>query len=132
MMHRRILLGMIFAVLLPTLLCAQEQWLRGKVVRGGEHGQEIPEVNVTVTIEQAGNSGNTTSQGLFRIALPQVFKAGDRVTLSVDKPEWRIHYPWSGEAHVPADWQKELLQVRLAPLGSPVFLCPSLPRKIPS
>ena len=50
-----------------------------------------------------------------------LLKPGDRVTLTVDKPEWRIHYPWGGEAHIPADLQKDLVQVRLAPLGAKVL-----------
>ena len=78
MMHRRILLSVVLGVLLPAFLSAQEQWLKGKVVRVGEHGEEIPEVNVTVTIEEIGNSGNTTSQGIFRISLPQTLKLGKR------------------------------------------------------
>ena len=93
MMHRRILLSVTLWVLLPAFLSAQEQWLKGKVVRVGEHGQEIPQVNVTVTIEEIGNSGNTTSHGVFRILLPLTFKAGEEVTLAVDKPEWGYPLP---------------------------------------
>ena len=132
MMHRHILLGLVFAVLLPTVLCAQEQWLRGKVVRVGELGQEVPEVNVTVTIEEVGNPGNTTSQGTFRILIPQAFKAGDKITLVVDKPEWRIHYPWGGEARVPADLQKESRASPSGTAGVPSVFMSTLSRKIHS
>ena len=109
-------------VLLPSALIAQERWLRGKVVRQGEHGETIPEVNLTVRIEEAGNTDTTTSGGLFRIMLPDVFKPGDRVTLHIDKPGWRIHLPVAGETRVFADLQKELVEVRLLPVGSPLFL----------
>ena len=109
-------------VLLPSALIAQERWLRGKVVRQGEHGETIPEVNLTVRIEETGNTDTTTSGGLFRIMLPDVFKPGDRVTLHIDKPGWRIHLPVAGETRVFADLQKELVEVRLLPVGSPLFL----------
>ena len=71
-MLRRLLLGVVLTVFLPTFLLAQEQWLRGKVVGVGDLGQEVPEVNVTVTIEEVGNSGNTTSPRSIPYCAPTV------------------------------------------------------------
>ena len=110
-MTRRALVGaMLFWVLLPGCLVAQERWLRGKVVHPGEHDEKVPEVNLTVTIEENGNADTTTSQGLFRIVLPDIFKPGDKVTLRVDKLDWRIHLPVEGETRIPADLRKELVE----------------------
>jgi hypothetical protein len=42
-------------------------------------------------------------------------------TLQIDKPGWRIRYPLEGEARIPADLDKELVQVQLLPVGSKLF-----------
>src|SRR5262249_53179921 len=95
---------------------------RGKVVHLGEHEEKVPEVNLTVTIEENGNSDTTTSQGMFRIVLPDIFKPGDKVTLRVDKDGWRIYLPVEGEIRIPADLRKEVVEVQLLPVGSKLFL----------
>ena len=103
-MMRRALVWMgLLCLLLPSVLVAQERWLRGKVVRLGEHDEKLPEVNLTVTIEETGNTDTTNSGGMFRITLPEIFQPGDKVTLHVDKPDWRIYLPVEGETRVPAD-----------------------------
>jgi tetratricopeptide (TPR) repeat protein len=94
------------------------------VVHLGAHDEKVPEVNLTVTIRENGNSQTTNSQGLFRIMLPETFKPGDKVTLLVDKPDWRIHLPVEGETRVPADL-RDVVEVRLLPVGSPLFLSPT-------
>jgi tetratricopeptide (TPR) repeat protein len=122
MTRRALVCAMLFWVLLPGCLVAQERWLRGKVVHPGEHDEKVPEVNLTVTIEENGNADTTTSQGLFRIVLPDIFKPGDKVTLRVDKPAWRIHLPVEGETRIPTDLRKEMVEVHLLPVGSKLFL----------
>src|SRR2546430_1892587 len=42
-------------------------------------------------------------------------------TLQIDKPGWRIRYPLEGEARIPADLDKELVEVQLLPVGSKLF-----------
>jgi hypothetical protein len=111
-------------VLLPDCLAAQERWLRGMVVHLGAQDEKVPEVNLTVTIRENGNTDTTTSQGMFRIVLPENFKPGDKVTLLVDKPAWRIHLPVEGETRVPADL-RDVVEMRLLPVGSPLFLSPA-------
>jgi tetratricopeptide (TPR) repeat protein len=92
------------------------------VVRLGEHNEKLPEANTPVRLYGHGNPTHTDSHGAFRLTLPDIFKAGEKVTLEVDKPGWRIHYPLEGETRVPADLAKGVVEVRLAPKGSGVFL----------
>ena len=92
----------------------------GKVVRLSEHEEKMPEVNITVALE-TGNTGNTNSLGVFRIFLKDIFKSGEKVTLVIDKPGWRIRYPLEGETRIPADLDKELVEVQLLPVGSKLF-----------
>src|SRR5262249_5157682 len=122
MRRHTIVYAVLLWVLLPGCLVAQERWLRGKVMSPGAHDEPVPEVNLTVTIEENGNSDTTNSQGMFRVVLPDIFKPGDKVTLQVDKPGWRVHTPVEGETRVPADLRKEVVEVRLLPVGSKLFL----------
>jgi tetratricopeptide (TPR) repeat protein len=59
--------------------------------------------------------------GVFRIFLKDIFKAGEKVTLVIDKPGWRIRYPLEGEARIPANLDEELVEVQLPPVGSKLF-----------
>jgi tetratricopeptide (TPR) repeat protein len=120
-MRRWLALCMLMSLLLPGFVSAQERWLRGKVVRIGEHGEKIIEVNVTVALEGQGDPRSTNSQGEFRIFLKDIFKAGEKVTLVIDKPGWRIRYPLEEEARIPADLDKELIEVEFPPVGSKLF-----------
>ena len=122
MTPQRLVLSVLLLVLLPGGLGAQERWLRGVVVRLGEHNEKLPEANIPIRLYGHGNPTHTDSYGAFRLTLPDIFKAGEKVTLEVDKPDWRIHYPLEGETRVPADLAKEVVEVRLAPKGSGVFL----------
>ena len=105
-MHRRVVLYVLLWVLVPASLWAQERWLRGEVIHIGEHGEKLPEVNVTVIMKQTGDRSTTDSRGRFRLFLPKAFKAGEKVTLDIDKPGWRIQYPLEGETRIPADLEK--------------------------
>jgi len=120
MMRRGLALCMLSCLLWPGRLAAQERWLRGTVVRGGENEENIPEVKMTVALE-TGDTAHTNSSGVLRIFLKAIFKAGEKVTLVIDKPGWRIRYPLEGEARIPADLDKELVEVQLFPIGSKLF-----------
>jgi hypothetical protein len=120
-MQRYFALCILCCLLLPGFLSAQERWLRGKVVSIDEHEQRKPEVNITVTMLETGDADNTNSLGLFRIFLKNIFKPGEKVTLVIDKPDWRIRYPLDGEARIPAELAKELVEVQLLPVGSKLF-----------
>ena len=120
-MHRRVVLYVLLWVLVPASLWAQERWLRGEVIHIGGNGEKLPDVNVTVIMKQTGDRDTTDSRGRFRVFLPKVFKAGEKVTLDVEKPDWRIQYPLDGEMQIPDDPQKTLVEVRLLPVGSKLF-----------
>ena len=87
----------------------------------GGNGEKLPEVNITVIIKQTKDRNTTDARKRFRIFLPKVFKAGKKVTLDVEKLDWRIQYPLEGEAQIPDDPQKTLVEVRLLPVGSKLF-----------
>jgi hypothetical protein len=108
MTPQRLVLTVLLLVLLPGGLGAQERWLRGVVVRLGEHNEKLPEANIPIRFYGHGNPTHTDSHGAFRLTLPDIFKVGEKVTLEVDKPGWRIHYPLEGETRVPADLAKEV------------------------
>ncbi len=117
-MIKRILL----ILLIPCMLYAQERrTLNGKVVRIGKHGELHPEANLTVTLQETNQSDVTNSIGIFRIFLPDIFKTGEEITLIVDRPDWRIQSPLDGETRIPSDLKKELIEVRLLPVGSKLF-----------
>ncbi len=120
-MHRRVVLYVLLWVLVPASLWAQERWLRGEVIHIGGNGEKLPDVNVTVIMKQTGDRDTTDSRGRFRVFLPKAFKAGEKVTLDVEKPDWRIQYPLEGETQIPDDPQKTLVEVRLLPVGSKLF-----------
>lgn len=121
-MHRRVVFYVLLWVLVPASLWAKEptRWLRGEVSHIGENGEKIPEINVTVIMNLMDRS-TTDSFGSFRILLPEAFKAGEKVRLDVDKPDWRIQYPLDGETQIPDDRQKAPVEVRLLPVGSKLF-----------
>ncbi len=121
-MTRRIVL---LFLLLPALLMAQEERrLRGEVVSIGENGEEIPEIGLTVTIKQTGTRDRTNSDGIFNILIPDEFKADRIVELRLDKEGWRIHQPLDGEVRLPFDLKSYFEEVKLLPVGSPLFWTP--------
>ncbi len=122
-MIKRILISVLLITLIPFALPAEERrTLNGKVVSVGENGELNLEPDISVTIQETSQSDVTNSLGVFRIFLPAIFKSGEKVTLIIDKPGWRIQYPLDGEARIPADLKKELIEVRLLPKGSKLFL----------
>jgi hypothetical protein len=65
MMRWCLSLCMIFCLLSPGFLSAQQRSLRGIVVRTDEYEQKKPEVNITVTMLETGDVDNTNSLGYF-------------------------------------------------------------------
>jgi tetratricopeptide (TPR) repeat protein len=120
-MYRCVVLYGLPWVFVPASLWAQERWLRGEVIHIGGNGEKRPEVNVTVIMKQTGDRDTTDSRGRFRVFLPKIFKSGEKVTLDVEKPDWRIQYPLDGETQIPDEPQKTLVEVRLLPIGSKLF-----------
>jgi hypothetical protein len=128
-MGRCLALCTLFCLLLPEFLSAQERRLKGVVIRVGEHGEKIPEANITVKLRGEGPT-KTNSFGEFRIFLRDIFKPGENVTLVIDKPDWRIRYSLGGDVRIPADLAKEVVEVELLPKGSKLFLTPDQIEKL--
>jgi tetratricopeptide (TPR) repeat protein len=99
--------------------------LRGKVFHLGENGEEVVEAGIIVTLQENGASDDANDQGIFRLSLllssGGTFKAHDPVTLSSDKPGWRIRYPLDGELRIPPNLDREIVKVELLPAGSKLF-----------
>lgn len=87
--------------------------LIGKLFHRGESGEQIAEAGIAVSLEPPGGSATTNSQGIFRLPLPPVIRADDKVTLGVEKAGWRIYHPLDGEVRVPAEPRRHLEHVEL-------------------
>lgn len=98
-MRRRMLLITMVSLLLlvPSLLLAQERFLNGRVVFIEQSKEPRPAVGLDVTIEETRDTTRTKVQGLFRIRLRDLFRAGEKVTLLIEKQGWRIEHPLNGQ-----------------------------------
>ena len=116
-------LVLLLLLLLPCALYAQEpkRMLRGVVYCVDKHEKTFASSDVKVTIKKTGTFGQTNEEGMFRIFLPAVFKAGEEICLHINKPGWAIWYPLDGELRIPAELRKEIVEVRLLPAGSKRF-----------
>ena len=116
------IIRIVLLLLIPGILYAEERrTLNGKVISVREHEEPYAEANLTVTIQETNQSDVTNSVGIFRIFLPDIFKSGEKTTIIVNKEGWRIQYPLDGEARIPADLKKDLIEVRLLRVGSKLF-----------
>ena len=116
------IIRIVLLLLLPGVLYAEERrTLNGKVRSVREHEAPYAEANLTVTIQETNQSDVTNSVGIFRVFLPDIFKSGEKITITIKKEGWRIQYPLDGEARIPADLKKDLIEVRLLPVGSKLF-----------
>ncbi len=95
--------------------------LKGRVVLVGKHDETTQAQGVDVTLKETGDTVRTKAQGLFRMFIPEYFKAGEKITLLVDKKGYRIQYPLDGEVLVPAELTKSMVEIRLLPIGSKKF-----------
>ena len=120
-MKRNPALYLVFLWLLPALGLTQGQTLQGQVVLVGSYDETKPAVGVDVMLKQTGDVVTTVAGGLFRLFISDKFKAGEEITLLVTKPDWRIQYPLDGETHMPANLDKDQIEIRLLPLGSKKF-----------
>ena len=114
---------LLIVFLLPGMVFAQSRReLKGEVVIVGKHQGLVPVPNTEVLHKLSGNKDRTNSDGFFRLFLPDRFKAGEKIALTVRKDGYEIHQPLNGEFRIPADLDKDLVQIRLLPLGSREFL----------
>ena len=108
-------------VALPDASFAKDRFLQGRVLLVGEQDELKPVTGQDVTLVESGDTARTKEGGRFRIFLKDVFKPGSTITLSLEKKGWRIQYPLEGETRVPDDLEKELIDIRLLPIGSKKF-----------
>ncbi|MBU1055793.1 MAG: tetratricopeptide repeat protein [Proteobacteria bacterium] len=117
-----ILCLIVYLTICPALPVIAKQELRGKVYILGENDKRFPVTNTTVRIQNTDDSDITTSTGRFRIYLPDVFKAGETVTLEVEKPKYQILHPFAGEVRIPASSLKDPVEILLDKEGSHRFM----------
>jgi tetratricopeptide (TPR) repeat protein len=108
----------LLCLILPTASFAKDRFLQGRVLLVGEQDELKAVVGQDVVAVESGDTARTKEGGRFRIFLKDIFRGGSKITLSVDKKGWRIQYPLDGEARVPDDLDKELVEIRLLPVGS--------------
>jgi tetratricopeptide (TPR) repeat protein len=109
----------LFLLLACPLAAQPARELRGQVFHLGENGEKISEPGLIVTLVETGATDDANDQGIFRLPLPPAFQLGDSITISIDKPGWRIRFPLDGEARIPR--ATEILPVELLPVGSKLF-----------
>ncbi|MFH2043768.1 MAG: tetratricopeptide repeat protein [Pseudomonadota bacterium] len=112
----------IYFLICPALSAKAKQELRGKIYMLGENDIRIPVTNTTVRIKSTDDSNITSSTGMFRIYLPDIFRPGETVTLEVEKPKYRILHPFAGEVRIPANLLKDLVEIILDKEGSHRFM----------
>jgi len=120
MMRQRFFIPILFLTVYASVFSQQKRELKGEVYFVGENGEKIPQVKLNVTLKQTGNSDVTNDHGLFFISLPNNYKAGDPVTLLINKPDWRIRYR-DGNIEIPSNLEKETVEVELLPSDSKLF-----------
>ncbi len=116
-----ILIIVLFGLICTPLTGATERFLQGRVLLVGDHDELTPLVGQDVLIQQSGDSARTKEGGRFRLFLPNHFQAGSKITLGVEKAEWRIQYPLEGEVIIPNALEKALIDIRMLPVGSKKF-----------
>ncbi|AKI98747.1 hypothetical protein [Archangium gephyra] len=101
---------------------AEQRVLRGHVLLVEKNDETRPASGAQVELPGYGNPARTDSSGMFRLFLPDAFKAGDPVTLSVRLKGYRVWSPQEGRTLVPKSLETQVLEVRLLPAGSRKFL----------
>ena len=120
-MRRIILVQTILLSLFAAIAVAQPgRELQGRVYHLGKDEEKVPETGIVVTCLETGSRDDTNDQGIFRLPL-LALQPGRKVTLSIDKPGWRIRYPFEGEVVIPAPSGKEIISVEVLPVGSKLF-----------
>jgi len=108
--------SLLFLLCSPVLSYGEH--LKGRVVLIDKHDKTSPVEGVDVTLKETGDTVRTKAQGLFRIFIQDSFKAGETVTFLVAKDGYCIQYPLEGEHPIPADLGKNVVEIRLLPVGS--------------
>jgi tetratricopeptide (TPR) repeat protein len=107
---------------------ADARYLKGIVVAPPERpGKPRPIADAVVHVRGAKDAPSTDEDGRFWLILPPEMKPGDALTIDAEKEGYRLWLPSGGAtggARVPADLDKNLLELQLVPVGSKRFLSP--------
>ena len=109
-----------FSVLADPSLALRE--MKGTVYTLDAHDKKNPATNMTIREEKTKVSNVTTSEGGYRLLLPDDFIPGEPVTLFVESETFRIWRPFDGEVRIPATPTKDPVDVILVKKGSHRFL----------
>ena len=119
-------IGFVWLVVLVLCGSAFPAWakleLRGTVKILGDYNELTPVKNTMVHVEETGDSDVTTDLGAFRLFLPDVFRAGEAVSLRVDKEGYQVLHPLAGKVRIPANPLKDPVSLQLDKEGSHRFL----------
>ncbi len=109
-------------LLFPAALHAEGRVLKGNVMLIGAHDELTPTIGATVSLKGAGNPVQTKQGGEFRLVLPDIYKPGEDITLNVEMEGYQVFHPVGGETKVPANLDKQFIDIHLMPVGSRKFL----------
>ncbi len=109
-------------LLFPAAPHAEGRVLTGNVMLIGAHDEPTPAIGATVSLKGAGNPVRTLRGGEFRLFLPDIYKPGEDITLNVEIEGYRVFHPVGGETKVPADLDKQSIDIHLLSVGSRKFL----------
>ena len=118
-MKRHVYLFIVFFV--ASMYGQEGRWLQGRLVTENNN-VKTPIKNTIVTILETGDKDKTDQNGKFRIKLKESIIAGDKISVSVEKEKWAIHYPLNGEFNIPNNLEKSLTEIEILPMGSKLFL----------
>ena len=95
----------------------------GKVVKGDDQSQ-APVATAKVVLDESGSQFEVKpgDNGLFHVFLPDIFRPGDEVTISVAAAGYAVYEPPGGKVRIPADLARTRVTIQLLPKGSPKFL----------
>ncbi|MCP4971107.1 MAG: hypothetical protein GY932_10985 [Arcobacter sp.] len=98
-----------------------QKWVKGRVLTV-VNNVKIPIKNIIVVINETGDKDKTDDNGNFRVKLKESYFAGEKISVSIEKENWTIHYPLNGEFYIPNNLEKELVKIQILPIGSKLFL----------
>jgi hypothetical protein len=117
--------GGLLAAHSPSARAGDARYLKGVVVSASDRpAKPKPLSNVTLHVRGAKDAPTTDDDGRFWLILPPEAKPGDTLSIDAEKEGYRVWQPLDGEARVPADLEKGVVEIQLAPIGSKRFLSP--------
>ena len=103
-----------FSLVMTQIAKANELFIRGTVYAKKESGQLVEQYfsdtrdektppSMFVTIKESETDIPITKYGIYSKNISSQFKAGDKITLDVKKPGWKVTHPHNGKVIIPRD-----------------------------